>query len=112
MEHELKSPSLKSKSRKDFNKLLVLYQEPLTGIIYKLTHDSDITEKLLIRINNKIYSSRGQYHDQIPFSTWLFRQATDQCIDYLRQKGSNFNGILKRKNNISHRKKTIKKLVA
>ena len=69
-----------------FGELVKRYKDYVYNLAYRLTNNpsdaEDLTQEIFIRLMNKIYSFKGN----AKFSTWLYRLATNQCLDWLRKR--------------------------
>jgi RNA polymerase sigma-70 factor (ECF subfamily) len=51
-----------------------------------MVNDKDDADDLTIEAFGKAFKSLGQYTPQYAFSTWLFKIASNNCIDFIRRK--------------------------
>ena len=51
-----------------------------------MVNNSDDADDLTIEAFGKAFSRLDQYSPSFAFSTWLFRIATNNCIDFIRKK--------------------------
>ncbi|MGM0565159.1 MAG: RNA polymerase sigma factor [Bacteroidota bacterium] len=66
--------------------LMNRYREPVYFMILKMTNSPADAEDLTIEAFGKAFKNLPYYSSQYAFSTWLFRIASNNCIDYLRKK--------------------------
>lgn len=75
----------KNNDTKAFEQLIIRYQDAMYRHTYSLTRDEDaaqdMTQECFISAYNKINSYKAEYK----FSTWLFRIATNLCLDWHRK---------------------------
>lgn len=62
------------------------YRDSLYFMMLKMTGDSTDAEDLTIEAFGKAFKNLKQYTPDFAFSTWLFKIATNNCIDFLRKK--------------------------
>jgi RNA polymerase sigma-70 factor (ECF subfamily) len=51
-----------------------------------MVNDKDDADDLTIEAFGKAFKRLGQYTPQYAFSTWLFKIASNNCIDFIRRK--------------------------
>ena len=75
-----------------FEELIVPYKKPLLKYLFNLTRDGDISEELLQETFFRVwlYLNSYSFFDNTPFSSWLFKVATNVVNDY-RVKNSRLN---------------------
>jgi RNA polymerase sigma-70 factor (ECF subfamily) len=69
-----------------YKRLMKKYYASLTHLIYKLVHDKEEIEDLTQEAFIKAFASLKNFNEEYAFSTWLFKIATNNAIDYLRKK--------------------------
>jgi RNA polymerase sigma-70 factor (ECF subfamily) len=62
------------------------YKGPLQNLIYKMVSDKNEVEDLIQEVFIKVYNSLKNYSQEYAFSTWIYRIAINNTIDYLRKK--------------------------
>lgn len=62
------------------------YREPIYYLVLKMIRNESDAEDLSIEAFEKAFKKLDQYTPQYAFSTWLFRIATNHCIDFIRKK--------------------------
>jgi RNA polymerase sigma-70 factor (ECF subfamily) len=82
---ELIKQALKG-NQKAYNELVNLYKHAVFVIIYRMVHNKEEAEDLTQEAFIKAFSSLSSFSEEYPFSTWLFKIATNNCIDYLRKR--------------------------
>ncbi|HTP12196.1 MAG TPA: sigma-70 family RNA polymerase sigma factor [Bacteroidota bacterium] len=72
--------------QKAFRRLRTKYYDAIYNAVYRMIHDkeevSDLTQEAFI----KAFTSLSSFNEEYAFSTWLFKIATNNCIDYIRRK--------------------------
>lgn len=69
-----------------FNKILSKYEKPLINFIYRFIGNQVDAEDLAQEVFLRIYKAKNKYEPKSKFSTWLYKIATDLCIDYQRKR--------------------------
>jgi RNA polymerase sigma-70 factor (ECF subfamily) len=76
----------KGGSEAAFGKLMAKYKESIYYMILKMIHNRDDADDLTIVAFSKAFQNLQNYSADYAFSTWLFRIATNNCIDFIRKK--------------------------
>lgn len=71
--------------QKAYSTLLSTYREPIYYMLLKMTNNTIDADDLTIETFGKAFKSLNDYSPDFAFSTWLFRIATNNCIDYIRK---------------------------
>ena len=58
-------------------------------MLLKMVNNSSDAEDLTIEAFGKAFRNLSQYTPNYAFSTWLFKIATNNCIDFIRKKRGN-----------------------
>lgn len=66
--------------------LMKRYKKPVYHMILKMVRNVDDAEDLTIEAFAKAFRSLGRFKKDYTFSTWLFRIATNNAIDFIRKK--------------------------
>lgn len=74
---------------KAFAKLLQRYKRPVYHMILKMVRNVDDAEDLTIESFAKAFKSLSKFKKDFTFSTWLFRIATNNSIDFIRRRKLN-----------------------
>jgi RNA polymerase sigma-70 factor (ECF subfamily) len=69
-----------------FSQLMDKYKESLQYMILKIVKSPQDAEDLLIESFAKAFDNLDKYTPQFAFSTWLYKIASNTCIDFLRKK--------------------------
>ena len=83
---QLVQRALQSGEQKAYAELMDRYREPIYFMLLKMVNNKDDAEDLTIEAFGKAFRRLDQYTPQFAFSTWLFKIATNNCIDYIRRK--------------------------
>jgi len=69
-----------------YRKLMAKYHDAIHNFIYRMVHDREQVEDLTQEAFIKAFSSLKNFNEEFAFSTWLYKIATNNCIDYIRKK--------------------------
>jgi len=72
--------------QKAFAGLMSQYEDSLYHMMLKKVGDPVIAEDLTIEAFTKAFQNLSRFSPDFAFSTWLFKIATNNCIDYLRKQ--------------------------
>jgi len=78
---------------KSYAKLMQRYKRPVYHMILKMVRNVDDAEDLTIESFAKAFRSLHRFKKDFTFSTWLFRIATNNTIDFIRKKKLNTMSI-------------------
>jgi RNA polymerase sigma-70 factor, ECF subfamily len=66
--------------------LMDRYRESIYYMMLKMVNNSDDADDLTIEAFGKAFNRLEQYSPNYAFSTWLFKIASNNCIDFIRKK--------------------------
>ncbi len=69
-----------------YAELMHHYRDSLYFTMLKMTGDQHDADDLTIEAFGKAFKNLNQYTSEYAFSTWLFKIATNNCIDFMRKK--------------------------
>lgn len=69
-----------------YAQLMERYRESIYFMMMKMVRNSDDADDLTIEAFGKAFSRLDQYSPSFAFSTWLFKIASNNCIDFIRKK--------------------------
>lgn len=69
-----------------YTELMAAYRENIYFMMVKMVANRDDAEDLTIEAFGKAFKRLQQYRPDYAFSTWLFKIASNNCIDFLRKK--------------------------
>ena len=72
--------------QKAYSELMSRYRDAIFFMLLKMVSNRDDAEDLTIEAFGKAFKNIHQYSPSYAFSTWLFKIATNNCIDFLRKK--------------------------
>ena len=78
----------RSGNEKAFAALLNRYRDSIYFMLLKMVNNASDAEDLTIEAFGKAFRSLESYTPNFAFSTWLFKIATNNCIDFIRKKQS------------------------
>ncbi len=101
------NPHLSEKARQDYKlvmlakdgdqrsyaELLGKYRDAIYFMLLKMVNNKNDAEDLTIEAFGKAFKNIHQYSPNFAFSTWLFKIASNNCIDFLRRKKANIVSI-------------------
>lgn len=76
----------KKNDPKAFERLLQKYRKSVYYMLLKMVNNTDDAEDLTQEAFAKAFNSLAKFDSKYAFSTWLFRIATNNCIDFIRKK--------------------------
>ena len=98
-DYELVLRATKDKDQQAFSDLIDKYKDPIYYMLLKMVNNNDDAEDLTLEAFGKAFNRLNQYTPNFAFSTWLFKIATNNCIDFLRKKKKNVMSIDNRVSN-------------
>jgi len=69
-----------------YAELLSRYRDAIYFMLLKMVNNQDDAEDLTIEAFGKAFKNIHQYTPNFAFSTWLFKIATNNCIDFIRKR--------------------------
>lgn len=76
----------KGGSQAAYGELMERYRESIYYMMFKMVKNQDDADDLTIEAFGKAFSRLEQYSPTFAFSTWLFKIASNNCIDFMRKK--------------------------
>jgi len=73
-------------SQEAYAELMKNYKDSLYFMLLKMTNNDTDAEDLTIEAFGKAFKNIGSYSPKYAFSTWLFKIATNNAIDFIRKK--------------------------
>jgi RNA polymerase sigma-70 factor (ECF subfamily) len=101
------NPNLSNKAKYDYKlvklaingdeqayaELMDRYRDAIYYMLLKMVNNKSDAEDLTIEAFGKAFKSIEQYTPKYAFSTWLFKIATNNCIDFIRKQKANLISI-------------------
>lgn len=78
--------AIENNDQEAYSILLKKYQDSIYYMMYKMVKNKDLADDLTIEAFGKAFLNIDRYKPKFAFSTWLFRIAINNCIDYIRKK--------------------------
>lgn len=72
--------------QKSYAELMSRYKDSIYFMLLKMVNNRDDADDLTIEAFGKAFKNLHQYTPDFAFSTWLFKIATNNCIDFIRRK--------------------------
>ncbi|HRY32883.1 MAG TPA: sigma-70 family RNA polymerase sigma factor [Bacteroidales bacterium] len=72
-----------------YAELMHHYRDSLYFMLLKMTNDPTDADDLTIEAFGKAFKNLHQYTPEFAFSTWLFKIASNNCIDFIRKRKKN-----------------------
>lgn len=85
-DYTLVRSAIDKQDRNAYAELMSNYRDSIYFMLLKMTNNKDDAEDLTIEAFGKAFKRLDQYAPDYAFSTWLFKIATNNCIDFLRKK--------------------------
>lgn len=85
-DYHLVDRALNERDQDAYAELMNRYREPVYFMVLRMTGSPSNAEDLTIEAFGKAFKNLENYSSQFAFSTWLFRIASNNCIDYLRKR--------------------------
>jgi RNA polymerase sigma factor (sigma-70 family) len=88
-DYKLVKRALEDGDQKAYAELMGRYRDSVYYMLLKMVNNKDDAEDLTVEAFGKAFKRLAQYTPNFAFSTWLFRIATNNCIDFIRRKRKN-----------------------
>lgn len=75
--------------QKAYAELMQRYKDSIYFMALKMVNNKDDAMDLTVETFGKAFENLDRYKPDFAFSTWLFRIATNNCIDFIRKKRIN-----------------------
>ena len=76
----------KKGNEKAFASLMNRYRDSIYFMLLKMVNNPSDAEDLTIEAFGKAFRNLDSYTPKFAFSTWLFKIATNNCVDFIRKK--------------------------
>jgi RNA polymerase sigma factor (sigma-70 family) len=73
-------------NEKAFASLMNRYRDSIYYMLLKMVNNASDAEDLTIEAFGKAFRNLDSYTPKFAFSTWLFKIATNNCVDFIRKK--------------------------
>ncbi len=81
--------ALDNGDQRAYAELLERYRDSLYSMMLRMVCHEDDADDLTIEAFGKAFKRLDQYQTNFAFSTWLFKIASNNCIDFMRKRKSN-----------------------
>jgi len=85
-DYELVKAALEKGQQGAYTELMRNYRDTLYFMMLKMTNNPQDADDLTIEAFGKAFKNLKQYTPEYAFSTWLFRIASNNCIDFIRKR--------------------------
>ena len=85
-DYQLVQAAINDGDQRAYAALMNNYRDSLYFMLLKMTNNSSDADDLTIEAFGKAFKKLGQYTPEYAFSTWLFKIASNNCIDFMRKK--------------------------
>jgi len=69
-----------------YRQLMEKYHDQIYNFIYRMVHDREQVEDLTQEAFIKAFQSLRSFNEEFAFSTWLYKIATNNSIDFIRRR--------------------------
>lgn len=83
----------KDGDQKAYAELMQRYKDSIYFMALKMVNNKDNAMDLTVETFGKAFENIDKYKPDFAFSTWLYRIATNNCIDFIRKKKLNLVSI-------------------
>jgi len=94
-------------SQKAYEELFKRYKDAIFFMLLKMVNNRNDAEDLTFEAFGKAFRNIKQYSPKFAFSTWLFKIASNNCIDFMRKKKANVISIDSREESETERSITL-----
>ena len=77
--------AVEQSDEKAYAELMQIYKKPVYHVVLKMVRNPDDAEDLTIEAFAKAFKNLHKFNPEFAFSTWLFRIATNNCIDFIHK---------------------------
>lgn len=90
-DYKLVVAALENGDQKAYAELLQRYRESVYFMMLKMCNNKDDAEDLTIEAFGRAFKKLEQYSPDFAFSTWLFKIASNNAIDFIRKKKQKYS---------------------
>jgi RNA polymerase sigma factor (sigma-70 family) len=76
----------KQGDHKAYDKIIINYQPSVFNLIYRMLHNKKEAEDLTQETFIKVFHSLPLFNEEYAFTTWLYKIASNNCIDFFRKR--------------------------
>lgn len=92
-DYEIVQRAVHYKEERAYAELMNRYKEAIFNMMLKMVHNREDADDLTLEAFGKAFSKLATYTPRYAFSTWLFKIAINNCIDFIRKKKLNMLSI-------------------
>lgn len=92
-DYDLVQKAVDSGDQHAYAELMERYRDSIYFMLLKMVNNRDDADDLTIEAFGKAFNRLHQYTPNYAFSTWLFKIASNNCIDFIRKKKKNVLSI-------------------
>lgn len=92
-DYDLVQKALKNGDQNAFAELMERYRDSIYYMLLKMVNNKDDADDLTIEAFGKAFNRLDLYTPNFAFSTWLFKIASNNAIDFIRRKKKNTMSI-------------------
>jgi RNA polymerase sigma-70 factor (ECF subfamily) len=85
-DYKLVRKAVDERDQKAYAELMERYRESIYYMLLKMVNNPNDAEDLTIEAFGKAFSRLKQYKPNYAFSTWMFKIASNNCIDFIRKE--------------------------
>jgi len=85
-DYQLVLAAINQGAQRAYATLMNNYRDSLYFMLLKMTNNANDADDLTIEAFGKAFKKLEQYTPEYAFSTWLFKIASNNCIDFMRKK--------------------------
>lgn len=85
-DYQLVQAAIEQGDQRAYATLMNNYRDSLYFMLLKMTNNASDADDLTIEAFGKAFKKLEQYTPDYAFSTWLFKIASNNCIDFMRKK--------------------------
>jgi RNA polymerase sigma-70 factor (ECF subfamily) len=85
-DYALVQRAVKNKDQQAYAELMGRYRDSIYFMLLKMVNNRDDADDLTIEAFGKAFARLHQYTPNYAFSTWLFKIASNNCIDFIRKQ--------------------------
>ncbi len=85
-DYDLVLKALEQNDQNAYAKLMQRYRDSIYFLVLKMVHDPDDADDLTIEAFGKAFNNLDKYSPDFAFSTWLYKIALNNSIDFIRKK--------------------------
>jgi RNA polymerase sigma factor (sigma-70 family) len=85
-DYELVQRAINGNEQSAYAELMERYRDSIYFMLFRMVSNRDDADDLTIEAFGKAFSRLKQYQPNYAFSTWLFKIASNNCIDFIRRE--------------------------